>query len=109
MTTCQHPLDTGMYRGRVCGRRAVGDPVGEQSFCGLHHPVSLAARRQRGLDRTRPQREAKAARERLHEAAPELLQALKCLMEDASIDQALMEPGRVSMARAAIAKAEGHV
>jgi hypothetical protein len=47
------------------------------------------------------------ANARLIAAAPELLVALKMLLEDGTLDQALMEPGRVSIARAAIAKAEG--
>ena len=38
-------------------------------------------------------------------AAPDLLAALRGLLEDGAIDQALMEPGRVSAARAAIRKA----
>lgn len=47
------------------------------------------------------------ANARLIAAAPELLAALKGLIEDGAIEQALLEPGRVSLARAAISKAEG--
>lgn len=79
--TCQHVLSTGMYRARMCGRRSVDEMANGLSFCGLHHPAKKAERRARSLEQTRPQREAREARERLASAAPELLEAAATMID----------------------------
>lgn len=114
-TMCSESVRAGTAGWRTsykrCSRAATVERNGKP-YCGQHDPEAITSRRQAKSAEWDAAHERKAARYRLEAAAPDLLAALKCFLDDSRFQvgiggNPIAVDRMIDAARAAIAKAEG--
>lgn len=93
------------FRGghsKPCPRAAKAD-----GFCAQHHPDAFKKRAEKSRRRGNAKWDAESRRRQVEQAAPELLAALKALVDQSERPPSWSLDSDIANARAAIAKAEG--
>lgn len=100
---CSARVYDGMWP-RDC-RNPAAFRIGYRHFCGIHNPERVPTEKQAAVIAARKAKEeAEAARERLNDAAPAMLAALRHVLERATLPGFLRDE-----VKAAIAKVDGRV